>query len=140
VATQPINNFQDLLTGRASGVSIVASSGQVGTGSRIRVRGASSLSLNNNPLIFVDGVRVDNTQASGPATQGFGSQSISRWNDFNPDDIESLEVIKGPGGGHALRHRSRGRRDPDHHQEGRRRPSRVERDLPHGLELGARLA
>ncbi len=96
VATQPINNFQDLLTGRAAGVSVVASSGQVGSGSRIRVRGASSLSLNNNPLIFVDGVRVDNTQASGPTTQGFGSQSISRWNDFNPDDIESLEIIKGP--------------------------------------------
>jgi TonB-linked SusC/RagA family outer membrane protein len=96
VATQPINNFQDLLTGRASGVSVVASSGQVGTGARIRVRGASSLSLNNNPLIFVDGVRVDNTQASGPATQAFGSAPISRWNDFNPDDIESLEVIKGP--------------------------------------------
>ncbi|HMS01845.1 MAG TPA: SusC/RagA family TonB-linked outer membrane protein, partial [Gemmatimonadaceae bacterium] len=96
VATQPINNFQDLLTGRASGVSVVASSGQVGTGSRIRVRGASSLSLDNNPLIFVDGVRVDNTQGSGPTTQGFGSQPISRWNDFNPDDIESLEVIKGP--------------------------------------------
>ncbi len=96
VATQPINNFQDLLTGRASGVSVIASSGQVGTGARIRVRGASSLSLNNNPLIFVDGVRVDNSQSSGPVTQGFGSAPISRWNDFNPDDIESLEIIKGP--------------------------------------------
>lgn len=96
VATQPVNNFQDLLNGRASGVSVIGSSGQVGTGSRIRVRGASSLSLNNNPLIFVDGVRVDNTQASGPTTQGFGSASVSRWNDFNPDDIESLEIIKGP--------------------------------------------
>jgi TonB-linked SusC/RagA family outer membrane protein len=96
VATQPVSSFQDLLNGRASGVSVVASSGQVGTGARIRVRGASSLSLNNNPLIFVDGVRVDNSQASGPTTQGFGSQSISRWNDFNPDDIESIEIIKGP--------------------------------------------
>ncbi len=96
VATQPVNSFQELLNGRASGVSIVASSGQVGTGSRIRVRGASSLSLSNDPLIYVDGIRVDNTQASGPANQGFGSASISRWNDFNPDDIESLEVIKGP--------------------------------------------
>lgn len=96
VATQPVQSFQDLLNGRASGVSVVASSGQVGTGARIRVRGASSLSLNNNPLIFVDGVRVDNTQASGPATQAFGSAPISRWNDFNPDDIESIEVIKGP--------------------------------------------
>ena len=60
------------------------------------MRGASSLSLANDPLIYVDGVRVDNTQASGPANQAFGSASISRWNDFNPDDIESLEVIKGP--------------------------------------------
>ena len=96
VATQPVNSFQELLNGRASGVSIVASSGQVGTGARIRIRGASSLSLTNDPLIYVDGIRVDNTQASGPANQGFGSASISRWNDFNPDDIESLEVIKGP--------------------------------------------
>lgn len=96
VATQPVNSFQELLNGRASGVSIVASSGQVGTGARIRVRGASSLSLSNDPLIYVDGVRVDNTQASGPANQAFGSASISRWNDFNPDDIESIEVIKGP--------------------------------------------
>ena len=96
VATQPVNSFQELLNGRASGVSITASSGQVGTGSRIRVRGASSLSLSNDPLIYVDGVRVDNTQASGPANQAFGSASISRWNDFSPDDIESIEVIKGP--------------------------------------------
>ncbi len=96
VATQPVRSFQDLLTGRASGVSVIGSSGQVGTGSRIRIRGASSLSLNNNPLIYVDGIRVDNDQASGPTNQGFGSQSISRWNDFDPDDIESLEIIKGP--------------------------------------------
>lgn len=96
VATQPVSSFQELLTGRAAGVSVVGSSGQVGTGSRIRVRGASSLSLSNNPLIFVDGIRVDNSQASGPTTQGFGSQAVSRWNDFSPDDIESIEVIKGP--------------------------------------------
>jgi TonB-linked SusC/RagA family outer membrane protein len=96
VATQPVRNVQDLLTGRAAGVSVVGSSGQVGTGSRVRVRGASSLSLGNDPLIYVDGVRVDNQQASGPQNQAFGSASISRLNDFNPDDIESLEVIKGP--------------------------------------------
>ncbi|MFN2564131.1 MAG: SusC/RagA family TonB-linked outer membrane protein [Gemmatimonadaceae bacterium] len=95
-ATQPVRSFQDLLTGRATGVSVVASSGQVGTGSRIRVRGASSLSLINDPLIYVDGVRVDNTQGSGPTNQAFGSRSVSRWNDFDPDDIESIEVIKGP--------------------------------------------
>ena len=95
-STQPVQNFQELLTGRAAGVSIVGSSGQVGGGSRIRVRGASSLSLGNDPLIYVDGIRVDNTQASGPLSQAFGSRPVSRWNDFNPDDIESIEVIKGP--------------------------------------------
>jgi TonB-dependent SusC/RagA subfamily outer membrane receptor len=95
-ATQPVRNFQDLLTGRASGVSVIGSSGQVGTGSRIRIRGASSLSLGNDPLIYVDGIRVDNAQATGPTNQGFSSSSISRWNDFDPDDIESIEVIKGP--------------------------------------------
>jgi TonB-linked SusC/RagA family outer membrane protein len=95
-ATQPVRSVQDLLTGRAAGVSVVGSSGQVGTGSRIRVRGASSLSLPNDPLIYVDGIRVDNQQASGPTSQGFGSRPISRWNDFDPDDIESIEIIKGP--------------------------------------------
>ena len=94
--TSPVRSVQDILTGRAAGVSVVGSSGQVGTGSRIRIRGASSLSLANDPLIYVDGVRVDNTQGSGPTNQGFGSQSVSRWNDFDPDDIESIEVIKGP--------------------------------------------
>lgn len=96
VATQPVRSFQDLLTGRATGVSVVGSSGQAGSGSRIRVRGASSLSLANDPLIYVDGIRVDNAQGSGPTSQGFGSQPISRWNDFDPDDIETIEVIKGP--------------------------------------------
>lgn len=96
VATQPVRNFQELLTGRAAGVSVIASSGQVGTGARIRIRGASSLSLPNDPLVYVDGIRVDNAQATGPTNQAFGSQSISRWNDFRPEDIESLEIIKGP--------------------------------------------
>ena len=96
VATAPVRSVQDLLTGRAAGVSVIGSSGQVGTGSRIRIRGASSLSLANDPLIYIDGVRVDNTQGSGPTNQGFGSRSVSRWNDFDPDDIESIEVIKGP--------------------------------------------
>src|SRR5205814_409430 len=63
---------------------------------RIRIRGASSFSLSNQPLMYVDGVRVDADPATGPANQAFGSASISRYNDFNPDDIESIEVIEGP--------------------------------------------
>ncbi|MBA3969970.1 MAG: TonB-dependent receptor, partial [Gemmatimonadetes bacterium] len=96
VATAPINNLQELINGRAPGVVIIPGTGQVGTGSRIRIRGISSLSLSQEPLVYVDGVRVNNAQSTGPVTQGFGSNAISRWNDFNPEDIESIEIIKGP--------------------------------------------
>src|SRR2546422_4864734 len=46
--------------------------------------------------MYVDGVRVDADAATGPINQAFGSSSISRYNDFNPDDIESIEIVKGP--------------------------------------------
>lgn len=91
-----VPNVQGLINGRASNVVIMPGTGMVGTGSKIRIRGASSLSLSNEPLIYVDGIRVDNAQATGPVIQGFGSSVISRLNDFNPDDIESIEIIKGP--------------------------------------------
>ncbi|MEO5589279.1 MAG: TonB-dependent receptor, partial [Gemmatimonadaceae bacterium] len=91
-----VNNVQQLLNGRSPGVFVNAATGNVGTGARIRVRGASSLSLSNEPLIYVDGVRVNSQTSTGPTNQGFGSSSISRINDINPDDIESMEVIKGP--------------------------------------------
>ena len=92
----PINSVQNLLAGRAPGVFVNSATGNVGAGARIRIRGASSVSLSNEPLIYVDGVRINNAPATGPANQSFGSSSISRVNDFNPDDIESIEIIKGP--------------------------------------------
>src|SRR5256884_7886940 len=92
----PIDGVQDLLNARAAGVVIQRATGAVGSGSRIRIRGASSFSLSNQPLMYVDGVRVDADAATGPANQAFGSSSISRYNDFNPDDIESIEIVKGP--------------------------------------------
>jgi TonB-linked SusC/RagA family outer membrane protein len=91
-----VNNVQQLLNGRSPGVFVNAATGNVGTGARIRIRGSSSLSLSNEPLIYVDGVRVNSQTSTGPANQSFGSSSISRINDINPDDIESMEVIKGP--------------------------------------------
>ncbi|HEU4455413.1 MAG TPA: SusC/RagA family TonB-linked outer membrane protein [Longimicrobium sp.] len=96
VGTAPVRSVQDLINGRAPGVVILPGTGTVGSGARIRIRGISSLSLTQDPLIVVDGIRVNNAQATGPVNQGFGSSVISRWNDFNPDDIESIEVIKGP--------------------------------------------
>jgi TonB-dependent SusC/RagA subfamily outer membrane receptor len=75
---------------------VVGGTGAVGAGPRINIRGQSSLSLNDQPLLYVDGIRVSNDVASGPKSQGYGSGVISRLNDFNPDDIESMEIIKGP--------------------------------------------
>jgi TonB-linked SusC/RagA family outer membrane protein len=92
----PIRDVQSLINARAPGVVITPGTGQVGSGSQIRIRGSSSISLNNTPLLYVDGVRVDNAQNTGPITQAFASRVISRINDFNPDDIESIEIIKGP--------------------------------------------
>jgi TonB-linked SusC/RagA family outer membrane protein len=96
VETAPVRSVQDLINGRAPGVVILPGTGTVGSGARIRIRGVSSLSLSQEPLIYVDGVRVNNDQATGPINQGFASRVISRWNDFNPDEVESIEIIKGP--------------------------------------------
>lgn len=92
----PINSVHNLLNARAPGVFVNPATGNVGTGARIRIRGASSISLSNEPLLYVDGVRVNGSPATGPVNQAFGSSSISRMNDINPDDIESIEIIKGP--------------------------------------------
>lgn len=92
----PIRSMQDLINGRAAGVVIMPGTGMVGSGSRIRIRGTSTFSLSGDPLIYVDGVRVNNETGSGLAVQAFGSGVVSRLNDFDPDQIESIEILKGP--------------------------------------------
>ena len=88
----PINNISDLFQGRSAGVQVFNSAGTSGVGSRIRIRGSSSISLSNDPLIYVDGIRVDSRQSG----LGAGGQEASRLDDFNPEDIESIEIVKGP--------------------------------------------
>jgi TonB-linked SusC/RagA family outer membrane protein len=95
-AKAPINNVQNLINGRAPGVTILQNSGVIGSGATVRIRGVSSFALSNQPLIYVDGIRVDNAQGTGPVNQSFGASTTTRWNDFNPDDIESIEIVKGP--------------------------------------------
>lgn len=89
-----VQNFSQFLQGRAPGVVVTQSSGQLGSNSRIRIRGVNSLSLNNDPLIIIDGVRI--AQDAGGGDLFSGGQASSRLNDLNPDDIESVEVLKGP--------------------------------------------
>jgi len=89
----PISEVRDLIGTRVPGVAIMGGSGAVGSGSTIRIRGASSLSLANNPIVYVDGVRIE----SGIRPDGgFSSGAGSRLDDFSPEDIESIEIIKGP--------------------------------------------
>lgn len=90
----PSANFSQALNGKASGVTIQQASGSTGSGARIRIRGSNSMSLSNEPLLIVDGVRADNSSESNSID--VGGIYPSRINDLNPDDIESVEVIKGP--------------------------------------------
>ena len=90
------SNAADLLNSRIPGVEVMQSGGTTGSGSRLRIRGATSLSLRNEPIIVVDGVRIDATPQAGNLDNFTGGQAPSRLNDLNPDDIESIEVVKGP--------------------------------------------
>ena len=96
VELAPVSDVGSLLRARAPGVNVTMGSGMVGAGQRLRIRGASSFSLSDQPLIYIDGVRVDNRVATGPGVDGFGSGMVSRFNDIDASDIESIEVIKGP--------------------------------------------
>jgi TonB-linked SusC/RagA family outer membrane protein len=89
----PISSVQQLLQGRAAGVMLQSASGVVGGSTRMRIRGSSSLNAGNDPVVFVDGVRV---QAGTISTQGNTAQGVNLMDAFNPNDIESIEIIKGP--------------------------------------------
>jgi len=93
VETAPTTNLTQLLSGRAAGVTVLQSGGASGQGARIRVRGLSSVSLSNDPLLYIDGIRVANDAPAGAFT---GGGRVSKLNDLNPEEIESIEVVKGP--------------------------------------------
>lgn len=93
-AVAPVKNVDQLLAQRSPGVMMLPGTGQVGTGSAVRIRGNSSITLDNEPIIYIDGVRMDSNPRRGPSQRG--GANVSRLNDINPNDIESIEIIKGP--------------------------------------------
>ncbi len=93
VETAPVKNVGDLLTAKAAGVQVIPGT-MTGAGARVRIRGTSSLSLSNDPIYVIDGVRM--TSESSSSVIGVGGTVPSRVNDINPDEIESIEVVKGP--------------------------------------------
>jgi iron complex outermembrane receptor protein len=78
-------NAQDMLSGKVAGVSVISNSGEPGTGSQIRIRGGSSLSASNDPLIVIDGLAIDNSGVAG---------SPNILSTINPQDIESFNILK----------------------------------------------
>jgi len=89
-----VSNLQTVLSSRAPGVLVQEASGTTGSSARIRIRGSNSVSLVNDPLVIVDGIRVNNDQ--GATSIGVGGQVPSRLNDINPEEIDNIEIIKGP--------------------------------------------
>jgi TonB-linked SusC/RagA family outer membrane protein len=89
----PVSTFEQILQSRVPGVSVTLASGTSGAFSQIRIRGPASISLSNEPIIYVDGIRM--TAGTGN-TFGLGGQTTGRMSEFNPRDIESIEVVKGP--------------------------------------------
>lgn len=89
------SNLVNALSGKIAGVQVTSSSGAVGGSSRIVLRGASSITGNNQALFVVDGVPIDNTNR-GTASSGGGVDLPNGVASINPDDIESMTVLKGP--------------------------------------------
>ncbi len=95
LATAPVNSVSEVLQAREPGVTGLPGGGLVGQGSKIRIRGSSSLTQSNEPIVYVDGVRVDTYQGFGPNVGSGGSGTPSRLDDINPDAIERIEILKG---------------------------------------------
>ncbi len=93
IAVAAITDVSNVLQGRAAGVSITGTDGQVGAGSEIRIRGNSSISQSNRPLIYIDGVRMENGSLMQADEGAAGTMAIDG---INPNDIDRIEIVKGP--------------------------------------------
>lgn len=91
---RPITNIEEALQGQATGLSISATGGQPGAATKMNIRGISSVSGSSQPLIVVDGFPLSDVATSGGGgLEGFSAQ-MSAFAYINPDDIESIEVLK----------------------------------------------
>jgi len=92
------NSYQDvsqMITGKIAGIKVEPATGNVGGGIRFNMRSGGGLNGNEQPLIIVDGVRID---AAEVIANWAGGQGKSMLADLNPEDIEKIEVLKGPAG------------------------------------------
>ncbi|MEX2570056.1 MAG: TonB-dependent receptor [Gemmatimonadota bacterium] len=88
---ETILSAQDAITGTVPSLQVNMNGGDPGAGGSIRIRGANSMTQGNRPLLYVDGVRMENDLFPG----SMSNQAASPLDDINPNDIERIEVIKG---------------------------------------------
>jgi TonB-dependent starch-binding outer membrane protein SusC len=92
IENEPVKNTQDIISGRAPGVTVLGNSGQPGAGGTIRLRGTNSITQSNSPIVYVDGIRIYSD--AGPTTPN-ARQSTLAINDIKSEDIERIEIVKG---------------------------------------------
>jgi len=90
--SQPVASFDNLLQGSVSGVAVTQSSGQPGSAATLRIRGGNSISFGNAPLYVIDGFIIYNN--NDYANVGSNGTSVNALSSINPNDIESIEVLK----------------------------------------------
>lgn len=91
----PVPSLQEMLQGRAPGLTLISNGGGAGDGSQIRLRGAGSLEGRFEPVVYIDGVRIESDGAQGGMC-GSVTHCTSALDFLNPSDVESVEIIKGP--------------------------------------------
>lgn len=89
----PVASLDNALQGRLAGVQVTQNSGVPGAALTVRIRGATSITAGNQPLYVIDGVPVNQGDFSG-ITGNMGGQNVDAIADLNPNDIESIEVLK----------------------------------------------
>ncbi|HEX6535943.1 MAG TPA: SusC/RagA family TonB-linked outer membrane protein [Gemmatimonadaceae bacterium] len=105
MATAPVRSVTELLETRVPGLEVQHTSGAPGDPARLRLRGISSINRNNDPIVVIDGVRMDISEAGSqnlaPVADGVITSNThylapSRLDQIDPNSIETIEVFKGP--------------------------------------------
>jgi TonB-linked SusC/RagA family outer membrane protein len=99
IAHAPVRDLGDLIAGRAPGVQVVFPNGLTGSAPAFRIRGLNSFTVANDPIVIVDGVRVENSTANSASFNGvLGDfpRAGGRLADLDPAEIEKIDVVKGP--------------------------------------------
>jgi len=100
VREAPVTSLSELLTARVPGLQVMTNNGGIVGGEvGLRIRGTSTLALDPQPIVIVDGVRYKNTNIAPNGSEDyrpFGAEPRSPLNDLSVNDIESVEVVKGP--------------------------------------------